>query len=229
MNKKNTGIQVILLTVVGIALAYLTAKPNYGRSPVVITPQPEKSEPIIESNPVTPASNNVSNKLDTTNELTPPDKYPSESLSPVLNEPQKILGQKLHTREIRLIEENGPPDGFVRDIEFVFRPGILPKRLFQHTRFIILKYDQLYQNDVGKGARTVRFYFESVTEDSNGDGTLSTLDKREVGVSYPDGSKYRKLISGVDKVMAYEYLEVENALKLTIQVNNQLTTHTFPL
>lgn len=134
-----------------------------------------------------------------------------------LMDEQPILGSFVRVRAIReKLDDAGY--GPVRDLEFVFRPGVLPKRLFENNDNVILRYDQLFKNDVGEGAVAIRFYYEIVTTDTNGDGMLSSEDVFDIGVSYIDGSGYTTLASNVDNVLVYEQSPGGLELQLTLQL-----------
>ncbi len=232
MIKKHTLAQLILLALIGVFIGYFrfmqpleTTNKNHHFDE---TPRPEVA--VNQANPPLPTPGKESSSDEVTADMSKAAEITSSTAGriKISEERQPILGRRLHTREIRLAEEESG-DNHIRDLEFVFRPGILPNRLFQHSRHIISNYDQLYKNEVGQGAMTVRFYFESITTDSNGDGILSDQDKREIGVSYPDGSNYTKLLSGIDQVISHEYLSIENALVLSMKINNQLITQTYSL
>lgn len=139
-------------------------------------------------------------------------------------EEKPILGQFMRVREIR---DDG--DGRLRNLEFVFREGILPQMLFPDNRQVIVKYDQLARNMVGYGAATAFFYYEIVTRDTNGDGTFSELDAVTVAVSRPTGWEYRVLERNVDEVLAYEDLPEEEALRLSIRIGGEELTRVYPL
>jgi hypothetical protein len=141
------------------------------------------------------------------------------------SEEKPILGQFMRVREIR--EDSG--DGQLRNLEFVFREGILPQKLFPDNRQVILKYDQLARNMVGFGAATAFFYYEIVTHDTNGDGLYSDLDDITVAVSRPTGWEYRVLVSGVEDVLAYEDLPEDEALRLSVRMRGGELTRVYPL
>lgn len=141
-----------------------------------------------------------------------------------VSEEKPILGQFMRVREIR---DDG--DGRLRNLEFVFREGILPQMLFPNNRQVIVKYDQLARNMVGYGAATAFFYYEIVTRDSNGDGAFSDLDAVTVAVSRPTGWEYRVLERNVDEVLAYEDLPEEEALRLTMRIGGEELTRVYPL
>lgn len=140
------------------------------------------------------------------------------------SEEKPILGQFMRVREIR---DDG--DGRLRNLEFVFREGILPQMLFPDNRQVIVKYDQLARNMVGYGAATAFFYYEIVTRDTNGDGAFSELDAVTVAVSRPTGWEYRVLERNVDEVLAYEDLPEEEALRLSMRIGGEELTRVYPL
>jgi hypothetical protein len=142
-----------------------------------------------------------------------------------ISEEKPILGQFMRVREIR--EHDG--DGQLRNLEFVFREGILPQKLFPDNRQVIVKYDQLVRNMVGFGAATAYFYYEIVTHDTNGDGVFSWLDALTVAVSRPTGWEYRVLVRDVDEVLAYEDLPEEEALRLSLRIGGTELTQVYPL
>lgn len=144
------------------------------------------------------------------------------------SEERPILGQFMRVREIRESSEAGE-EGPIRNLEFVFREGILPQMLFPGNTQVILKYDQLARNMVGFGAATAFFYYEIVTHDTNGDGLFSEQDAITVGVSRPTGGEYRVLASGVEEVLAYEDLPEDEALRLTMRKGGEEVTRVYSL
>ncbi|HEX7028244.1 MAG TPA: hypothetical protein VF268_13470 [Gammaproteobacteria bacterium] len=142
---------------------------------------------------------------------------PDEDGQVVLMEEQPVLGSFVRVRAVREQTDDSQP-GAVRDLEFLFRPGVLPRRLFENTDNVILRYDQLFKNDVGAGAAAIRFYYEVVTTDTNGDGMLSGEDAFDIGVSYIDGSGYTTLASNVESVLVYEQSAGGLELQLTLQL-----------
>lgn len=146
------------------------------------------------------------------------EESPDEGGMPVvLMDEQPILGSFVRVRAVREQTDDSEA-GAVRDLEFLFRPGILPKRLFENNDNVILKYDQLFKNDVGTGAVAIRFYYEVVTTDTNGDGILSGEDEFDIGVSYIDGGGYTTLASNVENVLVYEQSAGGLELQLTLQL-----------
>lgn len=224
MNVIRTGVQIAVLAALG-ALIYLIFKPESPMYENLLPPEPE--------NPVAASTSGVKPLQRRSNppqasDMPAPAETVLEAAQIEYSLKQPVLGQKLQTREIRLAGD-GEKDAMVRDIEFEIREGILPKRLFEHTRHLIVRYDQLQKNDVGAGAVTTRFYFEVVTSDSDGDGKLSAADKRDVGISFPDGSYYTRLVAAVDDVIAYDYLPVDNAIQLTVLIDDNTVTQTYSL
>jgi hypothetical protein len=126
-----------------------------------------------------------------------------------------IVGQFVRVRELRRESGDFSP-GPIRNLEFVFRPGILPRRLFDDSRNLIVNYRQLYRNSVGYGAATHFFYYEVVSRDSDGDGLLSQWDRVDVAVSRPDGSGYRVLDRDLEAVLGVEHFAAENILWLEV-------------
>ena len=227
---KRTLSQIALLSVIGVLIAYITYYPDKGAGrnlnlEATSLPADTKVPAGTGSQKAQEEEHTAKPEIAETAPGSHPQQLPRTAKIVISEEKQPILGQSLHTREIKVSGE----DEHVRDLEFVFRPGILPNRLFKHTEHIILKYDQLHKNDVGHGAMTVRFYFEIITADNNSDGLLSSADKREIGISYPDGSNYTKLISGVDEVISHEYMPVDNALVLTMQIDDQIVRQTYSM
>lgn len=191
---------------------------------------------------VAPAAPPVSNQSAARNIKESPDPFKSvepnvvqataeEASAPVevrVMEEQPILGTFLHVREVREAQDDSG-QGAVRNLEFTFRPGILPRRLFGNNKNVLLRYDQLYKNDVGAGAVTIRFYYEIVTADTNGDGMLSGEDKFDVAVSYPDGGGYITLASNVDKVLEYEQIPPGTSLRLVLQLGGRVVERIYSL
>lgn len=217
MTKKSTGFLIViaLATIVGL-IAYF-----YPKSTSVVSEAPVSVEDAEPQNPVVQsAESNVEQEAAV-----------QEDSSPVeveLMEEQPILGTSVRVREVReKLDESGHEA--VRDLEFVIRPGILPARLFGHTDNVVLRYDQLHKNEVGVGAVTIRFYYEIVTTDTNGDGILSGQDKFDVAISYADGSGYTTLASYVDNVLVYEQSPGGLELHLTLQLDDEIVKRTYSL
>lgn len=156
----------------------------------------------------------------------PPSPAESQAPEPAAlesSEEKPILGQFMRVREIH----DGA--GRLRNLEFVFREGILPQMLFPDNRQVIVKYDQLARNVVGFGAATAFFYYEFVTHDTNSDGTFDEKDALTVAVSRPTGWEYRVLVRNVDEVLAYEDLPEEDALRLSLRAGGKEMTRVYPL
>ena len=141
---------------------------------------------------------------------------------------QQLIGQRVRVREFR--EDAGSGDnGPLRNLEFVFRQGINPRRLFEHNDRVILRYEPFYQNQVGTGAATYMLYYELVTQDTNGDGELSAADKLAVAVSWVDGSDLTILASGLDEVLAYEHEPSKYLLHLSVRIGEARYKQTYSL
>jgi hypothetical protein len=144
-------------------------------------------------------------------------------------EEKPILGQFMRLREIRESDGSGG-EGAIRNLEIVFREGILPGKVFPDNRQVILKYDQLTRNMVGDGAASVFFLYEVVTHDTNGDGMLSDLDAITVGVSRPTGHEYKVLVTNVDEVLSYEDVpEDEDTLSLSVRIGGEVVMRVYSL
>lgn len=139
------------------------------------------------------------------------------------SEEKPILGQFMRVHEIY------DEEGRLRNLQFVFREGILPQMLFPDNRQLIIKYDQLARNMVGFGAATTYFYYEIVTNDTNGDGVFSEKDAITVAVSRPTGWEYQVLERNVQEVLAYEDLPEDEALRLTLRLDGKELTRVYPL
>ncbi|MGL6161504.1 hypothetical protein [Microbulbifer sp.] len=142
-----------------------------------------------------------------------------------VGEEVEILGQKLRLREVR----DSAGSGEIRNLEFVFRRGILPQRLFDDNRNLVVNYRQLYRNSVGYGAAAIFLYYEVVSRDSDGDGLLSYRDGVDVAVSRPDGSEYRVLDRNLERVIGVEYFPAENVLQLELEVDGLKSSRTYAL
>ena len=140
-----------------------------------------------------------------------------------VSEEKPILGQFMRVNEIYDAE------GQLRNLQFVFREGILPQKLFPDNRQLITKYDQLARNMVGFGAATTYFYYEIVTQDTNRDGIFSGQDAITVAVSRPTGWEYQVLERNVQEVLAYEDLPEDEALRLTLRMDGKEVTRVYPL
>jgi hypothetical protein len=140
-----------------------------------------------------------------------------------VSEEKPVLGQFMRVHEIY------DADGRLRNLQFVFREGILPQMLFPNNRQLIIKYDQLARNMVGFGAATAYFYYEIVTHDTNGDGVFSEQDAITVAISRPTGWEYQTLERNVQEVLAYEDLPEDEALRLTFRINGKEVTRVYPL
>ena len=90
--------------------------------------------------------------------------------------------------------------------------------LFPKQSNVILVAAQLREqsNDL-KEAPAKALYFEFVTEDTDGDGKLSSQDRSNVALSKPDGTAFIQVLSGVDRVLSYEMLN-DKQLSVVYQV-----------
>jgi hypothetical protein len=192
----------------------LNTSPEDSQEAAVTVSQPDNGAPI-------PAAE--------TRATVPANATPVPETSAVeYSEEKPILGQFMRVLEIRE-NNNGNGDGPIRNMEFVFREGILPQMLFPGNGQVILKYDQLARNIVGFGAATAFFYYEIVTHDTNGDGIFSDLDAITVAISRPTGAEYRVLASNVEAVLAYEDLPEDEALRLILRIGGKEVTRVYSL
>lgn len=122
-----------------------------------------------------------------------------------------IVGQFMRIRELRDAE-----GGALRNLEFVFRPGILPRRLFDSSNQLIVGYRQLYRNSVGYGAATVFLLYQVVSGDSDDDGQLTSRDKVDLAVSRPDGSGYRVLATSLENLVEIEHFPVDGRVDVVL-------------
>ncbi|GIX21447.1 MAG: hypothetical protein KatS3mg121_0230 [Gammaproteobacteria bacterium] len=152
----------------------------------------------------------------------------AQTVEVAAGEPQPILGQFITLREVREVRGeagNGP----IRNIEFVFRPGILPRRLFDDHDKVIAHYAPIDRNVPGAGATTVFFLYTVIQHDTDGDGWLGERDKFNIAISRPDGSRYRVLAYNVDELVEYRDDPVENTLHLTYRANGDLIRRSYLL
>lgn len=218
MTKKSTPflIVVALAVIVGLIIFfYPDSEYVVPEAPAPVVQNVEPEEPIVQEPSVEP-------DVETEN------PGGGDGMQVEVMEEQPILGQFVRVRAIREKlddSEYGP----VRDLEFVFREGILPRRLFANNGNVILRYDQLYKNDVGAGAVAIRFYYEVVTTDTNGDGILSRDDAFDVAVSFVDGGGYTTLASNVDNVLVYEQSPGGLELQLTLQFGEEVVKRLYSL
>lgn len=219
---KNISLFIVTFALIAGAIAYL-----YTGSNDTAPQKPVPDESALLEKPVTQIQNSNIQQARKTPNLAQPETA-AEAVEVELAEEELILGQFLRVRAVREKQDESEYDT-VRNLEFVFRPGILPKRLFENNNNVITRYDQLYKNDVGAGAVTTLFYYEVVTADTNGDGVLSDGDEVDIAVSNPDGSDYTTLVSNVDKVFVYEQLPAENALRLELQLDDRIVRQTYSL
>ena len=64
-------------------------------------------------------------------------------------------------------------------------------------------------------------YFEYVTDDTNGDGKLTSADKSSVSLARPDGSGVTEVLHGVDRVLSYD-LNADNSVSVLYQTASTL-------
>lgn len=219
MKKSNIVFTVIAAAAV-IALGFYLwpAEQPVPEPATVETPAPDTARPAQPSVP--------GPSVETADEAAP-EPAPAEPVPPSPEEvtasgEKPILGHSIRVREIRA-------DGAIRNLEIVFRPGILPKKLFNDNRNVVLNYDQLHINSVGTGAATAFFYYEVVTADTNGDGYLTGADRKQVALSRPDASQYTVLVANVDEVLEYEHLNIENALQLVLRFGDRIERRVYSL
>jgi hypothetical protein len=216
---------VIALAAIAGLLAFLYPRSNDVVAPAAPPPVSDQS-----------AAKNIEEKTESPGEVkrVEPDSVPEtveQASAPVevrVMEEKPVLGTILHVREVREAQDDSG-EGAIRNLEFTFRPGVLPRRLFGNNKNVLLNYDQLYKNDVGAGAVTIRFYYEIVTADTNGDGILSGEDKLDVAVSYADGGGYVTLVSNVDKVLEHEQIPPGTSLRLVLQLGDKIVERVYSL
>lgn len=225
MIKKSTGfLTVIALAVIVGLLAFFYSRSNDIVAPAAPPVSDQSTAKNIEEKTESPGpfKNVEPNVVQETVEEAP---------APVevrVMEEQPVLGTILHVREVREAQDDAG-QGAVRDLEFTYRPGILPRRLFGNNKNVLLNYDQLYKNDVGSGAVTIRFYYEIVTADTNGDGILSGDDKVDVAVSFADGGGYVTLVSNVERVLEHEQIPPGTSLRLVLQLGDRVVERIYSL
>lgn len=227
VTKKSTGFLIVIALAVTVGLlTVFHPRSNDVVAPVAAPPPAsdqsagktveEKTEPSAPVKRVEPAAAQETEE---------------DASAPVdvrLTEQEPVLGTFLHVREVREAQDDSG-QGAIRNLEFVYRPGILPKRLFGDNKNVLLQYDQLYKNDVGSGAVTIRFYYEVVSADTNGDGILSGDDKVDVAVSFADGSGYTTLASNVDRVVEHEQIPPGTSLRLVLQLGDKIVERVYSL
>lgn len=180
---------------------------------------PDAAPPVATDTRVGKASS-ASPTAGTTPSSGPP-LQPDTSLS--AGQPQPIVGQSLQLREMR------GGDGALRNIEFVFRRGVLPRQLFDDGRQLIANYRPLHRNSVGYGASTIFFLYQLVREDRNGDGRLTPADGIDLGISRPDGSEFRILDRGLQQVEGVEHFPARDRLQVAVRVDGARESREYAL
>ncbi|MCW8128001.1 hypothetical protein [Microbulbifer halophilus] len=138
-------------------------------------------------------------------------------------QPQPIVGQSLQLREMR------GEGGALRNLEFVFRRGVLPRQLFNDGRQLIASYRPLHRNSVGYGASTIFFLYQLVREDRNGDGRLTPADGIDLGISRPDGSDFRILDRALEQVEGIEHFPARGRLQVAVRVDGARESREYAL
>lgn len=95
-----------------------------------------------------------------------------------------------------------------RNVVFLTGHKKTARWLFKDNKNLILTVSQLHKDsDESKAPATEGLYFEYVTEDTNGDGVLSSEDHSNVALTKPDGTGFSEILHDVSRVFSREVPE----------------------
>ena len=95
-----------------------------------------------------------------------------------------------------------------RNILFLVGTEKTARWLFKDHKHHILDASQLKEGlGNSKERPTTALYFEYVTEDTNGDGRLSSADDSHIGLAKPDGTGFLEVLHDASRVFSYKLLD----------------------
>lgn len=115
---------------------------------------------------------------------------------------------RLTTQEKSAKFSSGGYGNETRNVLFLTGTEKVARWLFKDHKNLILVTSQLQTNlGCSSESPTRALYFEFVTKDTNGDGSLSATDHSNIGLTKPDGTGFVEILHDVSRVLSYEMLD----------------------
>ena len=106
---------------------------------------------------------------------------------------------------------SGGSGGETRNVLFLKGSDKAPRWLFNGHKNLVLVSAQLHEESSTSKEPLARvLYFEYVVEDTNKDGSLSSEDRSNVGISKPDGTGFVEVLHDVSRVLSYQLLDQQH-------------------
>lgn len=106
---------------------------------------------------------------------------------------------------------SGGGESEIRNILFLTGAAKNVRWLFKDHKNIILNVSQLHSEPGEAKERTAAptkaLYFEYVTDDTNGDGKLSSEDHSNVALTMQDGTGFAEVLHNVDRIFSFDVLD----------------------
>jgi hypothetical protein len=124
---------------------------------------------------------------------------------------------KLTTQEKGGKFSSGGYGAETRNVLFLNGDEKTARWLFKDHKSLFLTVAQLHEQSSNKeDAPTKALYFEYVSNDTDGDGNLSSADHSNVGLAKPDGTGFTQIVSDVNRVFSYDLIG-SNLLSVVFQ------------
>ncbi|WP_395400562.1 hypothetical protein ACHMW6_24090 [Pseudoduganella sp. UC29_106] len=118
---------------------------------------------------------------------------------------------RLTTHEKSQGFSSGSSGSEIRNVLFLTGTAKTARWLFKDHKNIILNVSQLHREPTDRNERveqpTKALYFEYVTDDTNGDGKLSSEDHSNVALTTQDGTGFTEVLHNADRIFSFEVLD----------------------
>lgn len=130
----------------------------------------------------------------------------------VANEEQKSIWKQIKGE----IKSGGSSDEYgsrqgsidIRNYMFVHRDDLSASKLLPNNNARLLEMEEIGEKVPSKSAqepsriaKVQALWYIKVTEDTNGDKLLNTLDRKQIAISDPSGANYIEIIKGIDNIL----------------------------
>jgi hypothetical protein len=97
----------------------------------------------------------------------------------------------------------------IRNYMFVHRDDLSASKLLPNNNARLLEVEEIGEKappdksakDPNRIVKVQALWYIKVTEDTNGDKLLNTLDRKQIAISDPSGANYTEVIQGIDKIL----------------------------
>lgn len=150
-----------------------------------------------------------------------------------LSNVNSVYGTDYHVIEAESREDgilkSGGYSRTTRNILFLDPAGNDPRWLFESNDNVILTNRQLtHKNDYYESI-TDYFYIVIVTNDSNQDGLISALDKKNIAICDPTGENLTFLVKEIERIINYNYNSETKRLELLAQIGHNILYRIYSL